>query len=146
MSYEEWLRTVPSAITSDSLWKMEVYRLALYATDIAWDDVTKLMSDRRTWGLSGQLYDSAGSVSSNIAEGYSRGTGRERARFYEYSLGSCRESRDHYYKGRHVLGDEIALQRIDLHTRIAKLLLTMIPQQRAYQVREEEEPYGASPS
>ncbi len=38
-----------------------------------------------------------GSIRANIAEGYSRGTGKDRARFYEYALGSARESRDWYF-------------------------------------------------
>ena len=58
-----------------------------------WKDVTKLMEDRRTLGLSDQLYRALGSISANLAEGYSRGTGKDRERFYEYSLGSARESR-----------------------------------------------------
>jgi four helix bundle protein len=51
-------------------------------------------------GLSDQLYEAVGSVSANLAEGYSRGTGKDRARFYEYALGSARESRDWYFKAR----------------------------------------------
>ena len=43
MNYAEWLKTVPAALTEDSVWKMEAYRLALFAADFAWHDVTKLM-------------------------------------------------------------------------------------------------------
>ncbi|MFQ5594528.1 MAG: four helix bundle protein, partial [Anaerolineae bacterium] len=57
------------------------------------------MQDRQTLGLSDQLYRALVSISSNIAEGYSRGTGKGRAQFYEYALGSARESRDWYFKG-----------------------------------------------
>ncbi len=42
---------------------------------IGWFDVTKLMQDRRTIGLFEQLYEALGSISANIAEGYSRGSG-----------------------------------------------------------------------
>ncbi len=103
MDYEEWERTVPEEIKCDSVWKIKAYRLALFAADLSWEDVTRLAQDRRTVALSDQLYRSIGSISANIAEGYSRGTGKDRARFYEYALGSTRESRDWYYKGRHVL-------------------------------------------
>jgi hypothetical protein len=48
VSYEEWLVTLPAEITADPLWKLEVYRLALFAADLGWHDVTKLMGDRRT--------------------------------------------------------------------------------------------------
>ena len=137
MNYEEWLENVPKEITGDSLWKVEAYRLALFTADIGWHDVTKLMQDRRTLGLSDQLYRALGSISSNIAEGYSRGTGKGRAQFYEYALGSARESRGWYYKGRHVLGESVAMHRIRFLTQIIRLLLTMVPQQRGRVLREE---------
>jgi len=60
MNYEEWERMVPGEITGDSLWKMEAYRLGLFAADVGWHDVTKLMQERRTLGLSDQLYRRAG--------------------------------------------------------------------------------------
>jgi four helix bundle protein len=137
MDFERWEKTVPAAITGDPLWRVEAYRLALFVADIGWHDVTKLMSDRRTFGLSDQLYRALGSIGSNIGEGYSRGTGKDRARFYEYALGSTRESRDWYYKGRHVLGEPVLAHRLNLLTQIARLLLVMIPDQRGQQIREE---------
>ena len=81
-------------------------------------------------GLADQLYRALGSISANITEGYSRGTGKGRALFYEYALGSARESRDWYYKSRHVLGEEVITHRLDLLTQVIRLLLTMVPQQR----------------
>jgi four helix bundle protein len=137
MNYEEWEKQVPEVIRGDSLWKMEAYRLALFASDLSWHDVTKLMSDKRTVKISGQLYEAVGSISANLAEGYSYGTGANRARVYEYALGSARESRDWYYKGRHVLGSEVTGHRLALLTHIIRLLLTMVPQQRGRSLREE---------
>jgi len=128
MNYEEWEAAVPETITADSLWKMQAYRFALFLADIGWHDVTKLMQDRRTIGLADQLYRSLGSIGANLAEGYSRGTGKDRARFYEYALGSARECRDWYYKSRHVLGEAIVQHRMDLIAQVTRLLLTMIPQ------------------
>ena len=132
MNYEMWMKTVPAEITEDSLWKMEAYRLALFAADLGWRDVTKLTGNRRTLDLAGQLYRAVGSVEANISEGYSRGSGRDRARFYEYALGSARESRGWYYKGRHVLGDAVTEHRLRLLKQILCLLLTMVPNQRTY--------------
>jgi four helix bundle protein len=132
MNYEMWMKTVPAEITDDSLWKMEAYRLALFLADLGWRDVTKLAGDRRTLDLAGQLYRAVGSIEANISEGYSRGSGRDRARFYEYALGSARESRGWYYKGRHVLGDTVADHRLRLLKQILCLLLTMVPDQRTY--------------
>ena len=113
VNYAEWEKTVPETITGDPLWKLEVYRRAMFAGDIGWQDVTKLMQDRRTLSMSDQLYRALGSISANIAEGYSRGTGKDRARFYEYALGSAGESRDWCYKARHVLGEAVAEHRLD---------------------------------
>jgi len=141
MNYEDWIKSVPKEITSDSLWKMEAYRLGLFIADLGWYDVTKLMRDKRTISLSDQLYRALGSISSNLAEGYSRGTGKDRARFYEYSLGSAKESRDWYYKARHVLGEAVTRHRLGLLTQIIRLLITMVPQQRGSSLREQEDTY-----
>ena len=141
MNYTEWAKSVPPEITDDALWTVEAYRLGLFVVDVGWHDVTKLMQDKRTPGLSNQLYRSLGSISANIAEGYSRGTGKDRARFYEYSLGSARESRDWYYKGRYALGENITRHRLRLLTQVIRLLLTMIPQQRGRILKEEGPTY-----
>jgi four helix bundle protein len=145
MTFEDWVQRVPVEITSDSLWKMEAYRLTLFFSDLSWHDATKLAADKRTLSLSDQLYRSVGSMGANLAEGYSRGTGRDRARFYEYALGSARESRDWYYKARYVLGEKVAQHRISLGTQIIRLLLTTIPQQRRQVLREEQPIYQAIP-
>ena len=141
MNYEEWETTVPEAIKGDSLWKMAAYRLAVFLGDLGWHDVTRLVQDRRTIGLSSQLYEALGSISANLAEGYSRGSGKDRARFYEYALGSARESRDWYFKSRHILGETVVQHRLQLLAEILRLLLTMIPQQRGRILREEIAPY-----
>ena len=99
------------------------------------------MWDKRTLALSNQLYRALGSISANLAEGYSRGTGKDRARFYEYALGSARESRDWYYKGRHILGPAVTAHRLSLLTHIIRLLLTMVPEQRQGTLREPQHTY-----
>ncbi len=141
MKYSSWEVDVPEELKRDALWRVEAYRLALFLSDIAWQDVLRLAQDRKMRSLSDQLYRAAGSISANIAEGFSMGTGKNRARFYEYALGSARESRDWYFKSRYVLGDEIARHRIDFLTRIIRLLLTMIPHQRQSPIREPEAEY-----
>ena len=141
MNYEDWIKTVPSEITGDPLWRVEAYRLALLASDLGWRDVTKLISDKRTLALLDQLYRALGSVGANLSEGYSRGTGKDRARFYEYSLGSARESRGWYFNGRFVVGEKVATHRLKLCTHIIRLLLKMVPEQRGSGLREEAPPY-----
>jgi four helix bundle protein len=144
MDYKEWEPSVPEAIRADSLWKMAAYRYALFLTDLCWQDVSILSKDKRTVSLSDQLYRAVCSVSANIAEGYSRSTGKDRALFYQYALGSARESRDWYYKGRHLLGDEIFDHRSKILVEIIRLLLTMIPDQRGRTIREDSAPYEST--
>ena len=98
MDYQSWEKSLPSSITGDVLWKVQAYRLALFAAEIGWVDDTKLWQDQRTRALSDHLYRALGSISADIAEGYSRSSGRDRAHFDEYALGSARESRGWYYK------------------------------------------------
>ena len=62
VNYREWLKTVPPELTGDPLWTIEAYRLALFAADIEWADVTKLMQDKRTLDMAGQLYRALGSI------------------------------------------------------------------------------------
>jgi four helix bundle protein len=140
-SYEEWLATVPPELTADPLWRMEAYRFALFAADLAWYDVCRLAQDKRTLEVADQLFRAVGSVHANISEGYSRQSGKDQARFYEYSLGSGREARGWYWQGRHVLTEAVAMHRIKLLTRIARLLLTMIPSERGYKMKDERATY-----
>lgn len=136
MNYEQWEQMVPDEIKEDSLWKVEAYRLGLLVGDIGWNDTQKLVSSPQTRALADQLYRALGSISANLAAGHSRTSGRERAQFYEYALGSARESRDWYYKARHVLGESVTQHRLALLTQIVRLLLTMIPAQRGLAMRD----------
>ena len=90
----EWEKQVPEAYKVDSIWKVTAYRLALFLSDLCWQDLLKLLQDKRTMTIADQLYRSVGSISANIAEGYSRVSGKDRAHYYQYSLGSTREARD----------------------------------------------------
>jgi len=146
MRYDEWEKGVAEEIKQDSLWRMTAYRLALFMSDLGWRDTAKLMRERRMLGLSDQLYRALGSIGANLAEGYSRGTGKDRARFYEYALGSARESRDWYFKARHVLGEQVYRHRLGLLTRIIQLILKMVPQQRGRVLHEPAETYYADPA
>jgi len=140
-SYQEWEDGIADEVKQDSLWKMTAYRLSLFAGDVGWEDVKKLMHTRPLQGIADQLYRALGSITANIAEGYSRSTGKDRARFYEYALGSARESREWYFKTRHVLGDDVYRHRLDLLTRIIQLLTATIPRQRNTGIREPSQPY-----
>jgi four helix bundle protein len=142
MTYNEWEKTVPEVIRQDVLWTVTAYRLALFLSDIAWKDVQRLAGEPCTRSLADQLYRSVGSVCANIEEGYSKISAKDRARFYEYALGSARESRGWFYRGRHVLGERVTEHRMNLVTEIIRLLLTMIPDQRNSTVCEDGVEYG----
>ena len=144
MNYSEWLTTVPSEITNDPIWKLEVYRLALFADDIGWHDVLVISKNKLMWSVADQLHRSLGSISANLTEGYSRSKGLDRARFIETSLGSARESRDWYYKSRHVLPAEVIKHRLSLTTRLVSMLTPMISHQRKHAIREEQTDYLVS--
>lgn len=141
MNYQEWITTVPPEFTQDPLWKLEVYRLALFVAEIGWEDVIILNKNSLTRDAADQIIRSLNSISANIAEGYSRSTGKDRARYFEYSLGEAREARDRYFKARRVLNHEIVMHRIKVLTQIVKILNTLIPSQRQHGIREEEQIY-----
>jgi four helix bundle protein len=141
MTFAQWLDGVPRELTEDPLWRMEVYRLSVFAADLAWPDATRLIRDKRTISLADQLYRAVGSISGNIAEGYGRQSGKDQARYYEYALGSAREGRNWYYQSRHVLTDLVAQHRIQLLTQIIRLLLTIIPSERGYKLQDDAPDY-----
>lgn len=137
MNYQEWLTTVPVEITQDPLWKLEVYRLGLFVAETGWEDVLLLNKNNLTRDAADQIIRSLDSISANIAEGYSRSTGKDRARYFEYALGEAREARDRYFKARRVLKQEVVLHRIKLLTQIVKMLNAFVPTQRQRGIREE---------
>lgn len=61
MNFEDWCKSVPDEIARDALWQASAYRYALFAGEIAWHDVTKLIQDKRTLALSDQLVRAIGS-------------------------------------------------------------------------------------
>jgi four helix bundle protein len=130
VTLQEWELEVPDVIRADTVWSVEAYRLGLFLSDLAWQDGRKLLSDRRSRSIADQLCRSVGSISSNIAEGYSRNTGRERSRFYEFALGSARESRDWYFKSRHILPIKVVSHRLAIATSIIRLTLKMTSTER----------------
>ena len=90
MKYAEWLGSVPCEVANDPIWKLEVYRLALFAGDIGWNDVLALSKTKLMYSIADQLHRSLGSISANLTEGYSRSKALDRARYLEIALGSAR--------------------------------------------------------
>ena len=132
----EWEAGVPETIRGDRLWGLRAYRLGSWLGDLACEDATALHRDGRSRRIADQLYRAVGSISANLAEGYSRGSGRDRARFYEYALGSAREARDWYHKARHKLGDDLVADRIQILTDVIRLVLGLLQKQPGRTLRE----------
>jgi four helix bundle protein len=130
MTYGEWEAGVPEEIKGDSLWKIRAYRLGLFLSDLVWNDADTLLKNRKTATIADQLVRAAGHISACIAEGYSRDTGKARAVFYEYAMGSARESRDWYYKARRAFDLKVTKHRLDIAMQIIRLTLKMASVER----------------
>ena len=86
MTYDEWESTASPSLRRDPTWKVEAYRLGLYATALAWTDAERFMRDPRGTEVIGQLLRAAGSIAATLTEGYGRRSPKERVRYYEYAL------------------------------------------------------------
>jgi len=128
----EWAAAnVPEAMRDDPIWRLAAYRYSLYLADLVQQDVPKIRANPKTRSLTDQLVDAVASISANIAEGYSRTSPAERARFFEYAESSTRESRDWLFKVRHALDGDVATARMALATRIMRILTVAIRKERA---------------
>jgi four helix bundle protein len=114
---------------------MRAYQLAAELLADSWTDAEKLRHHRVTEKVSGQLYAAVGSIAANIGEGYSRSSGRDRARIFEYALGSVRESMIWYQSAERVLSGEVIGERLDKLEEIRRLLLSIIPRERDRLIR-----------
>jgi len=118
------------ALKSDSIWQVAAFRKAMRLIDTAHGDALQLSKLRLYEPLSRQLFRAVSSIAANIAEGYSRSTGLDRARFLEYSLGSVREALVWYCAGRTVVGRETADDRATTLVELRRLLLTSVTSER----------------
>jgi four helix bundle protein len=121
----EWERKQLAVERGDPLWGLVAYRMARMALDLVSEDL-RMAAARAPKETREQLSTAVASVSANIAEGYSRPTGPDRARFYAYSLGSVREAIVWYASLSDVLAERTLLDRVELLSRVRKLLLGML--------------------
>ena len=80
---------VSHATANDPLFRMRAYQVAADLLEAAWHDAKKLSAEPVTERIAGQLYAAVNSITANLGEGYSRSSGKDRARFFEYALGSA---------------------------------------------------------
>ena len=126
---------IANDVECDPLRKMRSYQLASDLRRVAWDDAEKLQTHSVTLDIARQLYRAVGSIAANLAEGYSRSSGRDRARIFEYALGSARESLEWYQSGLPVLGETVVNARQETLVEIRRLLIATIPRERARTIR-----------
>ena len=129
--FEAWEAQVPESFKRDPIWRTPAYRYGVWLADLAAGDVVLLFEDPATRDLADQLLRAARSISSNLAEGYGRTTGPDRARYYDYAVASAREVRDWYFKARHHLSAAVVEHRQELIVRIIRILSAVIPRERA---------------
>ena len=130
MTYDQWEATASEAVRNDPTWKVEAFRLGLFAGASAWTDAEILVRDPRGSVVAGQLMRSAASVAAQIAEGYGRRSAKDRVRYYEYALGSVAETRAWYITIRQAIGSETIESRMANLLSLTRLLLTMIRRER----------------
>jgi len=70
--------------------KLDVWKLSMTLTKSVYK-LTKVFPDEEKFGLTSQIRRASVSIASNIAEGSSRITGKEQARYSEISFGSLLE-------------------------------------------------------
>ena len=125
----------PYKPTDDPLSRMRAYQLASELLDEAWTDADRLRKEPVAEKVAGQLYAAVGSIMANLAEGYSRSSGRDRSHIFEYALGSVRESMVWYRTAQPLLGTEIVGERVNKLEQVRRLLLATIPRERGRTIR-----------
>ena len=114
---------------------MRVYQLGYKLRSASLEDAEAVLLNPITEKIAGQLYDSVGSITANIVEGYSRSSGRDRARIFEYALGSARESTEWYRSAAHALETGVFEDRSEVLNEITRMLLAIIPRERERIIR-----------
>ena len=121
----EWETRQPAVEKGHPLWGLVAYRMARMALDLVPADL-RVVSVPAPKESREQLSTAVASISANIAEGYSRPTGPDRARFYAYALGSIREAIVWYSSLSDLLPERALLDRVELLSRVRKIVLGML--------------------
>jgi four helix bundle protein len=125
----------PDCESRDPVARMRVYQLAYKLRPAVLADAEVIRGNCITEKIAGQLYAAVGSIPANIVEGYSRSSGRDRARIFEYALGSARECVEWYESAKHLLEPKVFTDRMEVLNEIERLLLAVIPRERERTIR-----------
>ena len=121
--------------SGDPLERMAVHKFARKLIELSWEDAEAMQANTATEEIAGQFYESVGSIAANLAEGYSKSSGPDRARSFEYALGSARETREWYEATRPVLKPEVVEERLEILGHIQRLLVAIIPRERGRTIK-----------
>jgi len=124
----------------DPLERMRVYQLAKSLLKPAFEDAEVLRANPITSETAGQLFTAVGSIAANIREGYYRSSGKDRARIFEFALGSAGEAEEWYDASGPVLGAQKAECRIMVLREIQRMLKAIIPRERVRLIRPTRPP------
>lgn len=109
---------------------MRVFQLASALIPDAYRDAKLLQVESITSEFAGQLYAAVASIEAHIGDGCSRSSGKDRARVFEYALGSVSESMTWYRSAKPVLGEATANDRLERLEEMRRLFLAIIPRER----------------
>ena len=113
-----------------ALSRVAAYRMAESLARDAYLDARRIAMDPLLRSTAVQLVRAVGSIAANVAEGFPRRSPADRARFYEYDLGSVLESRRWYLTARPALPAELLHDRLKVLASIRRLLVAMIRNER----------------
>jgi four helix bundle protein len=125
---------------TDPLERMRVYQLAKALLPSSFEDAEVLRGHPITKEIASQLYTAVGSIAANIREGYYRSSGKDRARIFEFALGSAGESEEWYDAGEPVRGSERTETRRKTLREIQRMLKAIIPRERHRLIRPHRPP------
>ena len=128
--FEQWPKQPPPDLVGDPIWRMTAYRISLFMADLVRLDARKLFDLGAPSHKTNQLESSVESVEANLSEGYSKFSGKDRARFFEIALASAREARGWYRRSSPWLGSQEAAERQMMLTQVIKILTVAIPDER----------------
>jgi four helix bundle protein len=127
---QRWEKRIPADLVGDPIWRLPAYRIALFLGDVANEDAILLLRRRVSHHKVSQLERAVESIAANISEGYSKFSGKERARYFESALASAREAREWYRRSNAWLGENESESRRLLLTQVIRILTTAIPRER----------------
>jgi four helix bundle protein len=113
-------------MTSDPNWKLDVVRLATWATELALADASFVRGAPGCAKVADQLARAVGSISANLWEGLGRTSPRDKARYVAYALESTREAISWYVMIRKHLPPRSLSRRLAVLVRVRQMLVAFL--------------------